>query len=62
MSKPNVNLILMGLEKLLASGHATKLQLKGANDALLDYLRNQKNETPDWDLYPLSRTWFSQRP
>lgn len=55
------NMILMGMEKLLASGVKTGKFLKDANDLLVDYLRNQKNEAPEWDLYPLGRTYFTQR-
>lgn len=59
--KPKGNMILAGMEALLASGSPVKTHLNAAHDVLLDYLRNQKNEAPDWDLYPLSRTYFTQR-
>jgi len=66
------NMILSRIENLLqerrftvnptkADREALAKLLNTFHDGLLKFLRDAKNVAPDWDLFPIARTWFTQR-
>lgn len=52
------NAILHGLEVALANKSQAKI-ITSLHDELLSVLKSTRG-TPDWDLFPLARTYFTQ--
>lgn len=52
--------ILAQLDAAVVLGRPVQ-QTKMLNDALVKWLRDEKNPAPEWDEYPTGRSYFCQR-
>lgn len=52
--------LLAQLDAAVVLGRPTQ-QIKTLNDALMKWLRGEKNPAPEWDEFPRGRSYFTQR-
>lgn len=52
--------VLLKMEEML-SQKRPKHEIKPLHDAVVKYLRDEKNPAPDWDATPLARSFVSQQ-